>query len=151
MRKYLIILMLFLTVLMIPFSNTEAMVPGMHTIVAKPDCNKCHPEVQPQLGVSHSSLGCSGCHQKNSVTHITKTIRCEDCHSIPQDIHMKSYPNCIDCHISHGQLRYDMHNNVTFMRTHTCTSCHNMHGTFSISSSPTTLLVVGGSTTTFTG
>ena len=144
MRRYLLLILIILGIfLLIPFTNTYAVTPGMHTVIAKPDCNKCHSEIQSQLGTSHSTIGCEGCHLRVTGTHVTKIIRCEDCHINPQDIHTSSYPNCIDCHVSHGQLKYDYHNNATFMRTHTCTSCHNMYGTFSLS-------ISGGETNTYT-
>jgi len=113
---------------MIPLIDTQSLTSGQHIFISKPDCNKCHGEIQSNLNTNHLLLGCNGCHISTNETHVTKIIKCENCHFNPQDIHIISYPNCKECHISHGQLKYDYHNNATFMQTHTCTSCHNVRG-----------------------
>jgi hypothetical protein len=131
MRNYVLlsILILSMAFLVVPVPS-YSISPRMHTVIARPDCNKCHAEIQPLLSQQHSNIGCVGCHENDNRTHAANIANCSSCHvPIHMDIHQTSYPICSECHLDHGKLKDGYgHNNATFMQTHPCTSCHNMHG-----------------------
>ncbi len=128
MKILLIISSIILILSSFSFIDTNAITPGMHTIIAKPDCNKCHKDIQPLLSQPHNEIGCLGCHPKDNQTHVAKINQCSNCHfPNPKDIHQTTYPNCKECHLSHGKLKFETHNNATFMQIYPGKGCHNIH------------------------
>jgi len=131
MKKYILTMILLVSMIfMTPTTSTYAFSPGTHTFIAQPECTKCHTNIQQMLSEPHTTLGCTGCHARDTNTHAAKTTQCRTCHiPLTQDIHRTSYPNCAECHQDHGTLKPGFgHDNVTFFKTYSCISCHNMQG-----------------------